>query len=163
MTLFGVRGQTQLHNSILWAGSNSSSRTHLQGGYSTCHFHHPVALIINIHDVLSSYLSPLFIYRTCRALCSNRGQTWTRLEMPWVPCAGLILLRSCHASPLTSPPLPSEQRLLPSAVPRPGAASRMGYSSTSTVRDMNVYFKFVLCDVRFSLESLCLMAYYILS
>lgn len=157
MILFRVRGQTPLHNSILWAGSNSSCSTHLKGGYNTCHFHHPVALIMNIHDVLSSYLSLLFISRTCRALCSNRGQTWTQLEMPWVPCAGLIPLRSCHASPLTSPPLPSEQRLLPSAVPRPGAACRMGYSSTLTVRDMNVYLKFVFCGIRFSLDSLCLM------
>lgn len=123
-------------------------------GYRTCHCHYPlrhlVAPFMNIHEILSSYFSLLFIYRTCRALCSSRGQTWTRPEMLWAPCAGLIPLRSCRASPLTSPPLPSEQRLLLSAVPRPGAACRMGSSSTSTVRDMNV-------ELAFNLDGLCSM------
>lgn len=96
------------------------------------------------------------IYRTCRALCSNRGQTWTRLEMPSVPCADLIPRRSCQASPLSSPPLPSEQRLLLSAVSKQGATCRMGCSSTLTVRDMTLYF--VLQDF-VVLNLLCIVSF----
>lgn len=99
-----------------------------------------------------SAVSLLSIFRICRALCSNRGQTWTRPEMPWPPCAGRIPLRSCQASPLTSPPLPSEQRLLLSAVPRPGAACRMGYSFTLTVR-------YTVWLASFVLQSFCFLAF----
>lgn len=105
----------------------------------------------------SFHFSKHIIYRSCRALCSNKGQTWTRREKPWVPSAGLTPRRSCHPSPLSSPPSPSEPRLLLSAAPKQGAPCKMGYSSTSTVRDMTVHFG--LCGMWFSLECLCLFNY----
>lgn len=140
-TLQEVSGQAQLQNSILWAetlfyDTSAGCMQYLCHlcFYSFLHDDHMCSLW-----VFASYFSLLFYYRTCRVLFSNRGQTWTRLEMLWVPCAGRIPLRSSLASPLTSPLLPSEQRLLLSAVPRPGAACRMGYSSTSMVRDKRYY------------------------
>lgn len=95
-------GNRQIHRHMLYLVSQTRSKVRLSyitssfeqtvilavgySGYRMRHclysFHHPVALIMNIHEVLSSCSSLLFIYRTCRALCSNRGQTWTRLEMP---------------------------------------------------------------------------------
>lgn len=100
-----------------------------------------VTVLLNTTRIMNLYMrSSHLIYRTCRALCSSRGQTWTRLEMPSAPCADLIPRRSCQASPLSSPPSPSEQRLLLSAVSKQGATCRMGCSSTLTVKDLTLYF-----------------------
>lgn len=117
--------------SIRSARRDCCLRTHLQDRHSTTHTEH---IAINVQNYLHNF-SLWSISRTCRVSCSSRGQTWTRLEMPWLLCADRIPLRSCHASRLISPPLPNEPRPFPNAVPRPEETCRTVCSSISTVSD----------------------------
>lgn len=132
----------------------------LAAGHS-CEVDTVCVTVFTLHTtwIMNKYMRAFhLIYRTCRALCSNRGQTWTRLEMPSVPCADPIPRRSCQASPLSSPPLPSKQRLLLSAVSKQGATCRMECSSTLTVRNMTLYFvpqDFVVVSFIYWLKWLC--------
>lgn len=150
-----IRGQSQLHGKM----------TSLTVGWAVGHICKVFSACLTVFHAALSYeytsasfhFSKHIIYRSCRALCSNRGQTWTQREKPWVPSAGLTPHRSCHRSPLSSPPSPSEPRLSLSAVPKQGAPCKMGYSSASTVRDMTVHFE--LCGIWFGLECLSLFNY----
>lgn len=95
-----VKGQTQLHNSIFFADSKFSYRTHLQGGYSMCHCLHPVAIILNIHFSLP----PTFHLKDLQSVVEQQ-----RADMDLARDALSALCRahpsqelSCFSSELTS-------------------------------------------------------------
>lgn len=96
-------------------------------------------LLLATWKYLCSLHCHILIYRTCRALCSSREQTWSLLEMHSLPCAGLIPHRSWQAFPLSSPPSPNELKLLLSAVSKQRATYRMDYNVTSMVRNVNIF------------------------